>query len=1325
MGKLSTVLTSVALLAASLYPGDAGAQTMLRTDYTIGDILGETTDWSKAVQNYYDVDGNLIRQTQLAQAPDGSEITLSNYWYYTYDENGRLVEKLETRAQATSSENADHEYVFNPTNKYIYIYNEEGLLVEEYYNMWRSSSNAFNDAKVQRHVYEYNEDGTLKTDTQWGNYAPTATNPEPKPNNVSTYTYADGLKVKMSNTGQYDSNKYDVEYTYDNAGRLVHSLTTNTSGNYAGKAKEENEYTYDGDFLAQSLTTKYSYSTKNGEIVVSETLSRVVYTKLNGDPNSYNEMKETYKKDTDTWTKSSTSHNYYKQSYADAGLYLPTVTVAKSGEDTSDVNISFTLKAVPTEAFCVKLYRDGYTIATLDKTALEAALQDGKYVYVDKGLVNGEHEYFVQVVTGTDAVSVDAWIDGYISNIAKIEVAKDYPVVTNFVCNGYILTNTWTAPSEDEELGHVEGYWAESLSLELEWTPLTVEQVEGLGFERYDIYVRGLSGTIPLTSIEDITTSSLTIDWRRNYTEVWVSAKYGEQRAESEHLTIDLATVPNISPVTPVPVYGVVYYGGFTPAFVKADLSAPAAATETVYNLWEDSKADLNNIKGGVTVGNSYYALVEDGNYDVFLGAFDMTNKKYATIGSALTVSLNDLAYDASAGVLYGVAPGARRSTLYTVDTATGVITETVVPVPANTYYIASDGAGKLYALAAVDGKFNFYTIDLAAETYVQDTDIVLDGKASTWSSLVYDTTAATKMLYFTNDKTLYTINPANKAVWKEPVALKQALSGIVFAMSSELPEVEEPAAQGRVIAKHITATGIAEYYYNLNSKLARVVESSETGVVRLTKNSFNEAGEISTSEVYEPVADEFGLSSMKLVASVENTYNADGKLEKTANSDGTWVSYTYNAYGNIETETRGNGETVSATLVYNYENENDNLPMYIMTDNGVIMLQYDEAGHKFREVYTTDPLGGVLASMEEWTYFEGTDIVSTHTIYDCSGEAPQIGRVIKYMMLDEKGMVLMAQAFDANDAPIEGSEEHLVYADLSENSARLGAMELAVENDAENVNTAKVKFTVPMLLYSEYVSPVVNVYRDGVQIDQLGLDRLAQLMSVELDEQLIVYTDAFVANGEHEYFVQAQDDIAGLQISNIAEIEFNTELPAVTEVNYVSNETKYTDAEGNITEETSGTPVKVVTIGWRNPEYPAEYGFISNNTFIVDEAPVAGEVVTDAAATKATVNFGTADKASVMVQTRYKLGVANSEVTFIDLDTTGVSNVTTADGISISLVNKVVKVSTSAEIRVFDAAGKLVAGVQGAELNLSHLNGSYLVAVNCNGAVKVLKVAL
>lgn len=800
MKNLFKILGGLLCLGALASPS-AGLADVVKEKavYTYDDSMGEvpTDVWSKYDHDLFDKDGKRVLSLQLTRSKTGDEIALNQNTEYVYNESGRLIEAIQYTASATSPDNVDKEYVFTRSQHDVWEYNESGQLTAQYYEQWSKSKEAWNTDQLDYYAYTYDSDGKVSEEKYWRQRMRKTNGDYNDPSRTTTYEYdADGKVTKSISTGVFADHCFDTEYTYDAQGRCIHTVKTCSLASSQGynQVVEEKEWEYDGDFLLTVTTTKNTYKKVDGVAQLnSTTISRTRNEKVENDPCRYFSYGEEYHEDTGTWVRFPPMFTeHVSQDYAGMGELIPAVNVTASAANPKDVVVKFTLPEISYSNYAVQVYRDGVVIRTYTKDELAAIAEGSGYSFTDAGISSGEHKYYAQLLVGDADQTVDDMDEGYISDIATVTVVIDYPNVTDFRIKGYTLKRTWEPESKDwDDDGNevtIPGFWREEYRLVLEWTPLTEEQVAGYGFERYEIYYKTKYSSAAVENVTDLAAGTVTLDWIDSYKEVWLAVKYGEDRVETLHIPIDISQLTDLSAKDPKPAYGVIYEDGNTPAFVKIDLSKPEEAPEVIYNIYEEHQTEMLNMFGGVSVGDSYYALYDD-SYGICLGAFNMADKKFVKVGETYNSlpesSFSDLLYDSQSEKLYAVVPDADASWLYAVDTSTGVAAKSDIALPEYTLYLADAGNGMAYAMAAETGKFQLYSVDLATGTCTKVEGVTVDGKMNTWSSLAY----SDNQLYFNLNTKFYTINLADNTVTTNN-DFSKGVSGITFTESTALPDI-------------------------------------------------------------------------------------------------------------------------------------------------------------------------------------------------------------------------------------------------------------------------------------------------------------------------------------------------------------------------------------------------------------------------------------------------------------------------------------------------------------------------------------------------------
>lgn len=282
-------------------------------------------------------------------------------------------------------------------------------------------------------------------------------------------------------------------------------------------------------------------------------------------------------------------------------------------------------------------------------------------------------------------------------------------------------------------------------------------------------------------------------------------------------------------------------------------------------------------------------------------------------------------------------------------------------------------------------------------------------------------------------------------------------------------------------------------------------------------------------------------------------TFDAEGrKLTGKKDRD----NFTYAWEGNRmveETDITDNGTWIYTKRFSDFVEGTDDCPQYVLqtgTYSNYILTQEYDAAHRLVKTMTykitnaeKDENGkiiggekGDLYQQQEWTYDESGAIAQYISYYWNSGTGELVPDCKdEYVWSDEEGgTVLTTYRYASGKWAVFGSPKVYIKARYNEAPA---VTDLALTTVADLPNTVYVQFTTPEGMPE---GTKWNVYRNGI------LQGEAQLL-----QGMMSFTDKEVANGKWDYFVQAESDgTEGVAyVSNIVEREFDTELPAVTNI--------------------------------------------------------------------------------------------------------------------------------------------------------------------------------
>lgn len=774
----------------------------------------------------------------------------------------------------------------------------------------------------------------------------------------------------------------------------------------------------------------------------------------------------------------------------------------------------------------------------------------------------------------------------------------------------------------------------------------------------------------------------------------------------------------------------------------------------------------------GTTVGNRYYAFyTDDVSYATCFGSFNYETgevvcvKKYDNSDAP---EMKGIVYDASAEVLYGLryvrefdSEGRMTTSGQLVEVGLKDGSLKVLKTYANdvTYdVLISDGNNGMYWISNEDKQdFNslpkLYAVnvanDFARELLVDNTEVTYGWANNNNSGIVRDG----KVIYIANT-TVLEFDLAAKTVAKTGT-MKKYVGGLTYSKSTESAEPGAPEikpvtrllvrttwygdSQGSVGSDvDMTKT---EYFYNSDYKISRVVESgrgyddmnkpTDYSLMYFTKYKYDDNSNLVKTETYQTGLYDFGDMAYRFRSSTEYEYNEKNQLVKEP-SAGYILLHEYDDAGNIvkTAKTNAKGDTIQVleyqefiginkpTLVISTSPKHPEWTSYIYT----AMIEYDENLNKVKEIRAADSNFETPIMMETWDY-DGT-FLKLYTKYSSFNEGqPVPSSKTEYNMVDNNPDKIKHVEYSYFDGEwyIQGRPCIDEYADF-EDMGEMTATEITAEASADTLNSVKLNISVPEIVYMTGDCDF-NIYRNGELIATKNFYDMANEETMALE-----YTDSMLYNNDYEYFVQpvvAKNAISPFDledeepviekfpycISNVADINVHLELPAVTDLKC-----------GNLRKDDND--LSCVTVSWTNPEYPEEYGFMSNELYF-EKYQLADTVTTEAGATELEGKFF--ESANVFILTRYKYGKAISDTIKVDLAAVGIDAVSSETGATISLNGRELRLSENADVTVYSMSGRMEArATNTGRMDLDKLNsGAYIICVSRNGVTSAHKLVL
>lgn len=828
-------------------------------------------------------------------------------------------------------------------------------------------------------------------------------------------------------------------------------------------------------------------------------------------------------------------------------------------------------------------------------------------------------------------------------------------------------------------------------------------------------------------------------------------------------------------------IYGLTVSSSFGTFVAETDLDAVNGETPTELTKGVEILG-LDDFVTGTTVGNTYYALAYDANtYDFGLYSINFTTGKVVNIATYKNGkpgdSMTALCYDESTGTLYGAEQTCDAdenwfTALYSINPANGELTRLATYEKKAVKALVPDGKGGLYLI------FNGITstwqyaprVWYINTTTYEKTDFLVDSPTSCRSGSYYSAllSADGNTIYYMAYTQLLTIDLTAKTI-SVVGNLKSNMVGITYSKSTEdaTPSTADNPKPKPVTRLLVSKTQYGDnmgtaprdkdmkkdlYFYNYNYQLERVAKFgrlyNDNGTVAdyrimyYTKNAYNDNDQLTDTKVYQYGLYDFGDFSSKPSYSGNATYTYNEAGQMATKNDGSYLyTYSYDEEGNVAKEEVANANTGKWSRTYEYFDYVAPGKPGAMTSQGAyssynynMLYTYDEnlnlvAAEK--QTYTTDEEYGDImpqtVQREEWTYENNFLVRFTRYQFDKQGQPVPYFK-IEYSMVDNNPNKVMATEYTSSDGGENWYQQGLPtmseYQEFGDDPTPV-YMDFVAYKDEESLNTTVLYMSIPELYYENENLQLV-VYRDGQPIDTVSVTELL-VQPEDFGMPYLEYKDACVYNGEHDYFVQlvkadANNNLTGYLIPKPGQVSMDLELPAVKDLALTAARKEKVGTGLSASTERYGI------FSWTNPNYPEEYQFVSNS-LMLNKAQVAEAESQDASCTSLEANIYTTTK--VYVLSRYAYGKAFSDtvtVTVNDIDkmiTTGISSMTTAEGLQIGYANSRLSLQEKANVSVFAINGELRMKEEQTEtVDLSRLaKGSYMILVEKNGQVSALKV--
>ena len=384
----------------------ASAEMVVSLAEGYGNHMGTTTDVQSYDNTFYNAEGKIVRRVVRSAGTTG-EMIVKNVYYYTYDNNDRLVRMYNEQWSEAKSK-------WSVIDDIAYEYDEQGRLVSE-------------TGGSATYQYTYDDMGNILTKK----HLVTATGQE-----IQNLTYSDFIEGtinkprKVKADGAYSNYVYDGTFEYDDQNRLIAESQFSTSGSKMSRT----EYTYDvnGVKLNEVYMTTPSWNPSEIEAGSEADTLRyfkcIVRTPLGND--IYERKEYLYYVDdilgTAEWE---TPTSYVKEHYVDAESVVAPTTLSLVNVSTDETPNTVKITAVTPVGIVENaeyvIWRNYEPIATVQAV-------DGAIEYVDSNVASGVQTYFVQY---TDVAT--GMYHG-VTDLATIDMSLDLAPVTNLrLIGGY------------------------------------------------------------------------------------------------------------------------------------------------------------------------------------------------------------------------------------------------------------------------------------------------------------------------------------------------------------------------------------------------------------------------------------------------------------------------------------------------------------------------------------------------------------------------------------------------------------------------------------------------------------------------------------------------------------------------------------------------------------------------------------------------------------------------------------------------------------------------------------------------------------------------
>ena len=549
-----------------------------------GDAMGTVAaDKDMRMENYYyNYDDKLAFVNNLGREYDTDLYKIGYYTTNNYDWNGHILSS--TQYQYGCYDFGD--WAREKRNETVYTYDEAGKLVQEdmiTYSSWGESTNT--------NTYTYDEEGNVATKVIKTMY-------DEVTQEFVGYV-APGCPEVMVSSGKYDGDNYTAYFVYDEKGNKIEEdravmVEDEMFGEMMPKTVQVELWEYDDNSMPLSYI-RYKFDEQGmpyGEFKIDYAFVDEAQTRV--------QAKEYTSFDGEEWYAQPT---YYELQYADytnkmEDTYVEFM-VQQAEEGVNNVEVTFSLWNAAIADPKAVIYRDGDPIATIN--VMDYLDNEGWFPvvkYVDEGVQNGDHEYFVQpLVESEDNAGY------YVSYPSAVSLNYELPAVTNVKLAG--------ARKETEgTLGNM----TETVYGTISWT--NPEYTEECGFISNDLMVN--NAQLCDTCTTDINVTSLEADFYFD-SKVYILSRFKYGKAISDTIDVKMA---DLNDLIATAVDGVVTAGELQFSIANKVVTLSHNANIAVYSA--DGKMALN----GKNTDSLDLSRLTNGAYIIFVEK-DGKNRAY------------------------------------------------------------------------------------------------------------------------------------------------------------------------------------------------------------------------------------------------------------------------------------------------------------------------------------------------------------------------------------------------------------------------------------------------------------------------------------------------------------------------------------------------------------------------------------------------------------------------------------------------------------------------------------------------------------------------